>query len=247
MNVTFATDQSTVETTVFEPTTDSGPLPPVPRGDALGYVPVETGIDDEAVRSVGLAVDVDAQAVPDNRSRDSVVVYRYTNEGWSALPTRYDSSAGRYLATADGLSSLAVASLEPGQVRVVNTTSPPDWARQGYQTNVTATVENPGDRPAQRTLTVTVDGRPVANETVRLDPGERDEVTIGFPAGGGTVAVEGTEAGQMNVSEGNQWDNDPPSGLSAGDGPGFDLGLVALLFVALVLVGSVERLRRLRR
>ncbi|MBX0324197.1 hypothetical protein EGH21_14255 [Halomicroarcula sp. F13] len=247
MNVTFAADQSTVEATVFEPTSDSGPLPPVPRGDALGYVAVETDLDDEAVGSVALAMQLDDRALPANRSRDSVVVYRYTNGSWTALPTRYDSNAGQYLASAGGLSSLAVVSMEPGQVRVVNTTSPPDWARQGYRTNVTATVENPGDRPARRNLTVTVDGRPVANKTVRLEPGERDEVTIGFPAGGGTVAVEGTEAGQMNVSEGNQWDDDPPSGLSAGDGPGFDLGLAALLFVGLVLVGVAQRLRRLGR
>ncbi len=219
-------------------------MPPLPRGDVIGYVPVETSVNDSDVERVDVALTVDAAAIPGDRGRDSIVVYRYANGSWEPLETSYDVSEARYRASANGFGNLAVASLAPGRIEVVNTTEPPDWASPGYNTSVSATVRNPGDRPAERQLTVTVDGRPIATKNVELQPGEERSVEFSFPATPGTVAVNDTVAGRMNVSDSEEWDQDPGTGFSTGEGPGFDLGLVAVVFVALVLAGTAVRVRR---
>lgn len=112
-----------------------------------------------------------------------------------------------------------------------------DWVQSGQTTSVVATVVNRGDSLAFKTLRVTVDGAPVAEQTVVVQPGERQSVTIEFEATPGTVAVEGTTAGQIRVSEsyGDQREGQQPAGDTAGAGwrwPSQVDPLVALLALA---------------
>ncbi|WP_255196405.1 hypothetical protein [Halorarius litoreus] len=86
-------------------------------------------------------------------------------------------------------------------VRVVGASLPAEWVATGFEASVRATVVNEASLAANRTLTVTVDGQSVANETVSLGPNEQRNVTIPFEAVAGTVAVEGVEAGRIEVGE----------------------------------------------
>ena len=120
---------------------------------------------------------------------------------------------------------------------VVDTGGLSDWVQSGQTTSVVATVVNRGDGPAFKTLTVTVDGAQVAKQTVVVQPGERQSVTIEFEATPGTVAVEGTTAGQIRVSEsyGDRSEGQGPTGDTAGAGWGWPAQLgppVALLALA---------------
>ncbi len=74
-----------------------------------------------------------------------------------------------------------------------------DWVRAGFNTSARATVENPTNETVEQTLTVTVDGDPVASRTVRLDAGEQTTVTMEFEAVDGAVAVNGVSAGDLRV------------------------------------------------
>lgn len=89
---------------------------------------------------------------------------------------------------------------ETGPIEVTDATAPADWIKKGYETTVRATVVNTANRTANRTLVVTVDGQPVATETVTLRPKERDVVVIEFEAVDGTVSVAGVDAGRIAVS-----------------------------------------------
>lgn len=125
-------------------------------------------------------------------------------------------------------------------IEVVGATIPADWVKQGYATTVRATVVNTANRTATRSLTVTVDDQPVANQTVTLQPNERDVVTIQFEAVGGTVAVEGVEAGRIEVSEGFGETETGPDDTMDGGEPAFELsggaGAVLVLLVGALLL-----------
>ncbi|WP_276273180.1 CARDB domain-containing protein [Haloarcula litorea] len=235
LGVTFGAERDAVAATVGSARTESGRLGSVERGTVVRYLPVASAAEPTAVGRVEYAVRVDERALP-AASRDSLTLYRATGEGWRRLDTRTNASADRLRASADGVSSLAVVALTPGRVEVVATTQPPDWARRGYEASVTATVANPGDRAATRTLSVTVDGTGVANRTVTVAPGQRRNVTLSFPARSGTVAVGGVEAGSMSVGGGTA------ARTTAGaSGPGFGAAGAA---VALLVAAALARTRR---
>jgi len=112
----------------------------------------------------------------------------------SSTPTHGDSSAlvddgGTTVATATDRSSIRVTDVEP----------PWDWLREGVNATVRASVYNAGSTPAERTLTVTLEGEQVANETIRLEPGERSQIELEFAAASGVVAVEGHRVGRLRV------------------------------------------------
>lgn len=124
-------------------------------------------------------------------------------------------------------------------IQVTGATMPADWVREGYDTSVQATVVNTANRTANRTLTVTVDDRPVSNATVTLGPNERDVVTIEFEPVSGTVAVAGVEAGRIDVGERRRapvTETDDTSGVAGSDG-GFSR--VVLIASGLVVAGGI--------
>lgn len=89
-----------------------------------------------------------------------------------------------------------------GSVDVVAASTAADWVRAGYETTVWATVENDGATAETVELTVTLGGRPVATRTVTVAGGETTTVDLSLSpsaTGGGTVAVEGVDAGTLNV------------------------------------------------
>jgi hypothetical protein len=91
------------------------------------------------------------------------------------------------------------------------------------------------DRRANRTLAVTVDDRRVGNKTVTLPPNQREVVSIEFDAASGTVAVEGVDAGRIEVREtqtpGGPTSTDTPGGTGSG------FGLVLTVFVVALVAG----------
>lgn len=125
-------------------------------------------------------------------------------------------------------------------IEVVGATVPADWVMEGFETTVRATVVNTANRTANRTLTVTIDDQPVANETVTLQPNERDVVEIAFEAVSGNVAVEGVDAGRIEVGERSGGVETETKGSTGGDGWEGELGRTVLLVgVVIILAGVV--------
>lgn len=123
---------------------------------------------------------------------------------------------------------------DEGPIEVVGASVPADWVRQGFHTTVRATVVNTADERATRALTVTIDGRPVANTTLTLQPNERDTVPIEFDAADGTVAVEGVEAGRIDVSGNRENVTDPTA-----DSEPVRWGIGTDLAMVLTIVGTL--------
>jgi hypothetical protein len=119
-----------------------------------------------------------------------------------------------------------------GGIEVIDAVLPADAVRPGVETNVRATVENPNDRPVNGTLVVTIDDEPVREVDVSLEAGERTEVSIPFEAQEGTVAVNGVEAGQLNIRDdigsGNEADEEGPT-----ERAGLRFGILAAIVVVL--------------
>jgi len=136
---------------------------------------------------------------------------------------------------------VAVVALEPGRVEVVESVVPADQVRVGHETALRATVENPGDRPTTRNLTVSMNGESVAEREVALDPGENATVQIRFrPRESGTVSLEGNEVGAITLFD----DDDGATSTDAEtneDIPGFGV-IVAVL--ALLVTAFGARVRR---
>jgi len=125
--------------------------------------------------------------------------------------------------------------LDSEQAEVVAVGGLPDWVRDGFNASVELTVVNRGNTTVTETVEVTVDQEPVANETLRVTPGERTTATIEFLATEGTVRVEGIEAGTLSV--GDSWTavEDSERQATASRGPGFGgVGAVAAIVVAVV-------------
>ena len=204
IDVELAVDRDVVEVAVTGPTDTPGARPPVPTGTALGYVDVETDLEEGAVSSVGVDVAVREEALPEGRDPSSVRLYRYHDGRWTPMETTHETNvdgtdADGYRASAPGVSPVAVVSVAPGAVEVVDATVPSEWVRDGHRASVRATVENDGGRTASRAMSVSVDGDRVASEMVTLDPNERTEVVVEFEAREGNVSVEGVEAGALTV------------------------------------------------
>jgi len=123
-------------------------------------------------------------------------------------------------------------------VEVVAATVPADWVRHGYETTVRATVVNEGNSSGVRKLTVTVDGHPVASETVALGPDERRVVAIEFEPTSGTVAVEGVSAGRIEVSDRRESVRSPEEGSSNESGLGLEIGFAFVVLVVGTLAGA---------
>jgi len=201
-----AGERDAFEARVGRPTADPDGIDAVPRGVALGYVTTDTSLEPGDTSAVTLRFTVDPGAIPDGLGPEDVAVLRYADGEWTTANVTRDVDGDTHAATLPQASPVAVVALEPGGVEIVETLGPADQVRPGYETTLRVVVENPGDRPANRTgdrpanrtLTVAVNGESVAERAVTLEPGQNETVPIEFePPEPGTVSLEGTEVGSI--------------------------------------------------
>ncbi|WP_459192739.1 hypothetical protein [Halosimplex sp. J119] len=123
-------------------------------------------------------------------------------------------------------------------VEVVDADGLPDWVRSGYNASVETTLVNRANRTAVHTLSVAVDGQQVKNETVRVAPDTRRNVSVVFPAAAGEVTVDGATAGTLNVREDPAvgTDTGPERTSAGGDGFGAGAAVVGLACATLLVL-----------
>lgn len=274
LNVTNESDG--FNATLLGPHATPNDMAAVQEDGVRGYVTVTSGANASAISRATYTLQLNESALPANGSMDAVRVFQYHNKSWSQLPVTVNPANRSIRATSSNLSTIAVASpvasastVEASDSSNTNTSTPTpteltvadaslmaDWVRDGFNTSARATVENPTDEPVEQTLTVTVDGDPVASQTVRLNAGEQTTVTIEFAAVDGAVAVNGVSAGDLRVgSDAAQSTGgsgaaetgesgggaEPAAETVAASGPGFTVQLVALV---LALIAGLVRVHR---
>lgn len=228
-------DAEPFDIAVTRPAAD-GPDEPAP-GVSLAYFDVETDLAD--VERATLTVDVEPAALPSDVDPGDVEVLRYHDGEWSSTETSTDADATTVTAETPGFSTFAVAVPEAEPLTVTDTAVPADLVQAGHEPTVRATVENPGERRATDSLSVAVDDETVETRQVTLDGGESTTLAFELPAqaaGERSVAVEGVEAGQLQV---RGEDTETPTGAGE-SGLDFDLrfGIAAASFVALSAAGT---------
>ena len=182
--------------------TANGAEEPVP-GVSLAYFDVETDLGD--IERATLTLEVDSDALPSDVTPEDVQVLRYHDGEWTSAETSTDGTAGdaaTVTAVTPGFSTFAVALPERRPLQVTDAEVPADQVRAGHEPTARATVANPGERRATEAVSVSVDGETVATREVTLDGGESTTVEFELPAqaaGERSVAVEGVEAGQLQV------------------------------------------------
>ncbi|WP_435062671.1 CARDB domain-containing protein [Halobaculum sp. EA56] len=200
-------------------------------GERDGTFRADLFVDSETADSKSVAVEAGG-------SETVVFVYRFEEPGEYEVAVE-DASLGTVTVVAAGDNGTTPRpgddAGDTGPVEVTDAQVSSDWIREGHEATVRATVVNTANRTANRTLTVTVDDRPVANETVRLGPDEREEVTVEFDAVGGTVEVEGVDAGRISVGERYGGTETDPDDASGGDWPVLEFGIAAFVGVVLTL------------
>ncbi|PAU85161.1 DUF1102 domain-containing protein [Halorubrum salipaludis] len=208
-----------------EPFEDGSALdaPTTPR--SIAYLSVEHDFDPDEVDAMTIRFSASREALDDaGIDPENVTLYRRSEAGdW----TEKDASvvgedAVRILglpedrvhfrATTEEFSTFAVAERVP-RLDVTEAAVEPEAIDPGEEATVRATVANGGGAGGERTVTLTADGEPVANETVALAPNETATValTAAFEtAGEYDLAVSGTDAGTLLVG-------DPAGGDGEGD------------------------------
>jgi len=135
-----------------------------------------------------------------------------------------------------------------GTLRITDASLSADWVRSGFNTTVRTTVRNPRSRTVDETLTVTVDGEPVATNRVTLDPEEETVVETEFEAVNGTVRVNGVTAGPLTVENQSVSATGADEEVTtAAQGPGFSLAQVGVAVAVLAAIGWTRRGLRRRR
>lgn len=215
------------------------------RGDGAGTYETELVVDGTVVSSA--SVDVEP-----GQSRTLALDHRFDAPGEYAVAVGEPPLRTLTVQVAPVTTTPTVtADLATGEgpIAVVEATVPTDWVAEGYNASVRATVVNTANRTANRTLTVTVDGQTVATRPVTLGPNERDTVTIEFPAVGGAVAVDGVEAGRIEVGASTASPQTATPDEPAGAEVLFGIGRVVVyggfaVLVGVFLVGATLQLSR---
>ncbi|EMA24428.1 CARDB domain-containing protein [Haloarcula argentinensis] len=274
LNVTNESDG--FNATMLGPHATPNDMTEVQEDGVRGYVTVTSGANASDISRATYTLRLNESALPTNGSMDSVRVFQYHNGSWSQLPSTANATNKSIQASSSNLSTIAVVSPVanastptttaspsntnastpmPAELTVSNASLMADWVRTGFNTSARAAVENPTDETVEQTLTVTVDGDPVASRTVRLNAGEQTTVTMEFKAVDGAVAVNGVSAGDLRVGSdtaqstggsgtdetGEGGGAEPAAKTVAASGPGFTVQLVAIV---VALLAGIARLRR---
>jgi PGF-CTERM protein len=234
-------DRAAFETMIGRPTAEPSDRDPVPYGLALGYIEFDSTLGADGTSAATLQFDIDEEAIPGGVGPENVAVLRYADGEWTTENVGHDVEGDTHTVTLPHATPVAVVALEPGRVEVVESAVPADQVRVGYETTLRTTVENPGDRPATRNLTVSMNGESVAEREVALDPGENATVQIRFrPRESGTVSLEGNDVGTITLFD----DGDGATSTDAEtneDTPGFG---VSVAVIALLVTAFSARARR---
>jgi hypothetical protein len=203
-------------------------------GGAAGTFDTRLLVDGEAVESRSVRIRArQTEILTFERQFDEPGSYRVGTDGAPLGTVFVSEGAGTATPRGDG----AVSAVE-----IVEADLPYDWVGEGLQTNLRVTVANTENLTADRTLNVTVDGERVASETVTLGPGERRTVNIRFGAASGTVAVEGVEAGRIEIRNTGTAQQPDPDG-SGDDGPEFVVLALVVTALGVTVAGVVAMAR----
>ncbi|QZX98983.1 PGF-pre-PGF domain-containing protein [Halobaculum rubrum] len=195
--------------------------------EALGVVAV-TETDGSSVEDATLRFSVDRDHLEERGiALDDLAVFRERDGETATVPVRVVGERdGRVVFEADAadLSTFTVAALRPS-IGVAEASLSTDAVAATGSATVTARVVNEGRTAGTRTVTLTLDGEPVAERTVDLDANESTSVTFEVtPDGTGdyAVAVDGASVGTLTV-EGDAGTAEPSEsvdtvGESAGAG-----------------------------
>ena len=212
--------------------------PTTPR--PIAYLGVEHDFDPDEVDAMTIRFSASRETLDDDGiDPKNVTLYRQTDAGnWAEKGASVaDEDVVRirglsedrvhFRATTDGFSTFAVAERVP-RFDVTETALDTPAIEPGEEATVRATVENGGGAAGERTVTLTADGDPVANETVSLAPNETATVALSGvfeTAGEYDLAVAGTDAGTLLVGDPAGDDGSADNaGTRAGTGSGTDEG-----------------------
>lgn len=134
LDIEFAESRPVTLTSVSRSDAAPAGTPDTPAEAALGYVSIDHTETGDAVSSVTLTVQVARSTLEArNAGPGDVVVYRFSDGAWTALPTRLVESVGStltYEATSPGLSVFAVA-IQRGGTDLSDATRTPTVAPPG--------------------------------------------------------------------------------------------------------------------
>ncbi|WP_144924094.1 CARDB domain-containing protein [Halorubrum salsamenti] len=202
---------------------------------SIAYLAVDHDFDADGVDAMTVRFSASREALDDaGIDPETVTLYRQTEAGnWTekgATVVGEDAVRMRGLsedrvhfrAATEEFSTFAVAERVP-RLDVTETTVAPEAIDPGDEATVRATVENGGGAAGEETVTLTVDGDPVANESVALAPNETETVALvsAFESAGEyELAVAGTDAGTLLVGDpaGDDGDGDTRDAAGTGDG-----------------------------
>lgn len=199
--------------------------PTTPR--SMAYLALDYDFAPDAVDEMTIRFSADPDHLnATGTAPEDVALYRQTDAGeWEEKPVEVvdegvveimglPEDRVHFRATTTEFSTFAVAAREP-RFDVTEATVAPEAIDSGDEATVRATLRNGGGAAGERSVTLTADGDPVANETIALAPNETATVALGGTfetAGAYELAVDGTTVGTLLVG-------DP-----AGDGAGDDAG-----------------------
>ena len=204
--------------------------PATPRPVAYLALEHDFATDDVDAMTVRFSVDADHLNATGTDPED-VTLYRQTDAGeWEEKPvevvdeevvrvTGLPEDRVHFRATTEEFSTFAVAERVP-RFDVTEAAVAPEAIEPGETATVTATLRNGGGADGERTITLTADGGPVANETVALAPNETATVALGGAletAGAYDLAVDGTPVDTLVVGDPG---GDGAGGSAAAEGPG---------------------------
>ncbi|EMA61796.1 CARDB domain-containing protein [Halorubrum lipolyticum] len=251
--------------------------PTTPR--SMAYLALDYDFEPADVDAMTIRFSADSDHLNStDTDPENVTLYRQTDAGdWEEKPVEVvDDDVVRILglpedrvhfrATTTEFSTFAVAERVP-RFDVTETALDPAAIDPGDEATVRATLRNGGGAAGERTVALTADGDPVANETVALAPNETATVAFASAfetAGEYDLAVDGTDAGTLLVGdpasdEGSADNADAGTGSSedaggSGDpGPteepsGIDFvelgGVLALVALVLATIALVRRAPR---
>jgi PGF-pre-PGF domain-containing protein len=239
LRVTYAYD---LQEFAFEahPSADApGDTPAIEGVETLGYLTVDTAVQNGYFESVEFRFDVPKSALPEGATLDDVALYRYDGSDWTKLDT--SRSGTTFEATSPGFSVFAVG-VDAGEADLAVTgaeLSATELA-PGETVEVTATVENDGRQDGTAEIALTIDGETVATETVTVAAGESTTVTFthAFDAAGDyEIAVEDASAGSLSVQ-----DDETTTLATTTEAPGGDddgIGAIAVVVVVFLVILAV--------
>lgn len=94
-------------------TSEPASAPPVDGVDSIAYFEVRTfSLDDNTIDEVNFRFSVALGSIPGDATEDNVILYRHSDDEWSALETSHQG-AGEFVATSPGFSTFAIAAEQP--------------------------------------------------------------------------------------------------------------------------------------